>query len=115
MTTPPDSPRPTIVCLCGSTRFLEAFDAASLAETLSGNIVLSIGSHRTPDAAALAHLPEAERELALIRLARLHAHKIELADEVLVIDVGGYIGESTRREIEYARSGGKPVRYWQDP
>ena len=105
-------PRPPIVCLCGSTRFLEAFDAASLVETLSGHIVLSIGSHRTPDVAALAHLPEAEREVTLERLAQLHAHKIDLADEVLVINVGGYVGESTRREIEYARSRGKPVRYW---
>jgi hypothetical protein len=108
-------PRPTIVCLCGSTRFLEVFDAASLAQTLAGHIVLSIGSHRTPDSAALAHLAEAERELALTRLARLHAHKIELADEVLVINVGGYIGQSTRREIEYAEKLGKPVRYWENP
>jgi cell division protein FtsB len=46
-----------------------------------------------------------------IALDELHKRKIDLADEVLVLNVGGYIGESTRSEIEYARKLGKPVRY----
>lgn len=100
-----------MVCLCGSTRFLAAFDAASLAETLAGRIVLSVGSHRTPDAEALAHLSAEEQAEALARLAILHRHKIDLADEVLVINVGGYLGQSTRAEIEYAQGQGKRVRY----
>ena len=41
----------------------------------------------------------------------MHKRKIDMADEIFVIDVGGYIGESTRSEIEYARTNGKPVRY----
>ncbi|WP_243398410.1 hypothetical protein [Deinococcus koreensis] len=103
--------RPAIVCLCGSVRFLEAFDAASLAETLAGRIVLSVGSHRQRDEDALAHLSaEAQRE-ALSRLAGLHRAKIDLADEVLVINVSGYVGESTRAEIDYARAQGKRVRW----
>ncbi|UQN06360.1 hypothetical protein [Deinococcus sp. QL22] len=61
------------------------FDTASLAETLAGRIVLSIGSHRTPDAEALAHVTEKERVETLARLAALHRHKIDLADEILVI------------------------------
>ncbi len=105
--------RPPIVCLCGSTRFLKEFDDASLRETLAGRIVLSVGSHRTPDAQALAHLLQAEREEMLERLGALHRHKIDLADEVLVINVGGYVGQSTRSEIEYAKSLGKPIRYWE--
>ncbi|GAA5446334.1 hypothetical protein Ddep01_00070 [Deinococcus depolymerans] len=102
--------RPRVVCLCGSVRFLAEFDAASLAETLAGRIVLSVGSHRQRDEDALSHLRSVEREAALERLGELHLRKIDLADEVLVINPGGYVGESTRREIAYARQTGKPVR-----
>jgi len=45
------------------------------------------------------------------RLGGVHLHKIRIADEVYVVDPGGYLGESTRREIAYAESLGKPVRY----
>lgn len=92
-------------------RFLDAFDRASLAETLAGRIVLSVGSHRQRDEEAFAHLDARERAVALERLAELHRHKIDLADEVLVINVGGYVGESTRAEVEYARQQGKRVRW----
>ena len=102
--------RPIIVCLCGSVRFLEAFDAVSLAETLAGRIVLSVGSHRRRDEDVLAHLEPAGRLEALERLSVLHQHKIDLADEILVINVG----ESTRGEVEYARSLSKKVR-WLEP
>lgn len=102
--------RPTIVCLCGSVRFLEAFDQASLRETLAGRIVLSVGSHRQRDEDALSHLTDAERAAALDHLAALHRHKIDLADEILVINAGGYTGPSTRAEIAYARARGKTIR-----
>jgi len=46
------------------------------------------------------------------RLDTLHLRKIDLADEILVLNQDGYIGESTRREIDYAASLGKPVRFW---
>ncbi|WP_420595883.1 hypothetical protein [Deinococcus sp.] len=105
------SGRPTIVCLCGSVRFLEAFDAASLVETLAGRIVLSLGSHRQRDEDALVHLTASEKKATLERLTELHRHKIVLADEILVINVGGYTGESTRAEIAYARAQGKRVRW----
>jgi hypothetical protein len=42
---------------------------------------------------------------------RLHYHKIDMSDEILVINVNGYIGESTKKEIEYAVRTGKKVRY----
>jgi hypothetical protein len=110
---------PTTVCLCGSTRFLAEFDAASLAETLAGRIVLSVGSHRTPDAEAFASLTAVGKTEVFQRLAVLHRHKIDLADEILVIDVGGslggYLGESTRAEIEYAQQQGKRIRYLEAP
>ena len=100
--------RPTIVCLCGSTRFPLAFQQANLRETLSGKIVLSIGCNTKSD-----------QDLALgpvdkIALDLLHLFKIDLADEILVLNVGGYIGESTRREIDYARMQGKRIR-WIEP
>ncbi|PTA69486.1 hypothetical protein [Deinococcus arcticus] len=106
--------RPTIVCLCGSVRFLAEFDAASLAETLAGRIVLSVGSHRQRDEEAFSHLPAGERAAALNRLTELHRSKIDLADEILVINPGGYVGHHTRQEIEYARAQGKQVRWLEE-
>lgn len=98
----PDFPR--IVCLCGSTRFWTAFEAANLRETLAGRIVLSVGCYARSDKAIGLTPPEKER------CDELHLRKIDLADEVLVLNVGGYIGESTGNELAYALAGGKPVR-----
>lgn len=107
--------RPTIVCLCGSTRFGEAFRAANLRLTLAGNIVLSIGCDTKSD----AQLAEAEAlgqpfDLTKAALDDLHLRKIDLADRIMVLNVGGYIGESTSREIDYARSIGRPVDYLEE-
>jgi hypothetical protein len=97
--------RPPIVCLCGSTRFYEAFRQANLRETLAGNIVLSIGcDFKSDDALGLTDM---DKE----RLDELHKRKIDLADEILVLNVGGYIGSSTKSEIEYAIKNKKRVRY----
>ncbi|CAM3954475.1 hypothetical protein [Deinococcus marmoris] len=106
--------RPVIVCLCGSVRFLKEFDAASLAETLAGRMVLSVGSHLRSDAEIFTGLTGEEKQAALERLAELHHRKIDLADEILVVNVGGYVGETTQTEIEYARGQGKRIR-WLEP
>ena len=97
--------RPVIVCLCGSTRFLDAFQAANLHETLSGRIVLTIGCDTKSD--AMLGITDETKAM----LDELHLRKIDLADEILVLDVDGYIGASTRREIAYAEQHGKRVRY----
>jgi len=97
--------RPVIVCLCGSTRFAEAFRQANLCETLKGKIVLTIGCDFKSDEAL--GLSKATKQ----RLDELHLRKIDLADEILVLNVGGYIGQSTRQEIGYARRLGKRVRW----
>lgn len=106
---PPQCARPRIVCLCGSGRFREAFEQAEAKETMAGCIVLTIGLN-TKDVA---------RDPALSGmkpfLDELHLRKIDLADEVLVLNVGGYIGESTANEIRYAEQTGKPVRYLETP
>ena len=100
-----------IVCLCGSTRFSQAFHDANLHETLAGRIVLTIGCDMRSDDDLFAHLTEAEREQVKSNLDALHLDKIALADEVLVLNVGGYIGDSTRREIAHAQRLGVPIRY----
>jgi hypothetical protein len=107
--------RPTIVCLCGSTRFSEAFRKANLEETLAGKIVLSVGCDTKSDD-ALGLPPETKT-----KLDALHLKKIDMADEVLILnakpaDYGlagdrGYIGESTQRELVYALAHGKKVRF----
>lgn len=97
--------RPVVVCLCGSTRFSEAFRSANLQETLKGNIVLSIGcDFKSDDALGLTYV---DKE----RLDELHKRKIDLADEVLILNVGGYIGKSTQSELEYAITHNKKIRY----
>lgn len=108
----PRPTRPRIVCLCGSTRFYEHFQAANFAETMAGRIVLSVGffAHR-PEAMPIHGETVGITPEQKIELDALHFRKIELADEILVLNVGGYIGESTRREIEHATELKKPVRY----
>jgi hypothetical protein len=98
--------RPIVVCLCGSTRFKQAFIDANFRETMAGRIVLSVGWFSHADATVYA-LSDAEKAA----LDDLHLRKIDLADEVLVINCRGYIGSSTMKEIAYAKSLGKPVRY----
>lgn len=100
---------PVMVCLCGSTRFSEAFHEANLRETLAGRIVLTIGCDFKSDAdlALAGELTIGDKQ----RLDQLHRRKIDLADEILVLNVGGYLGESTRAEIAYATRLGKRIRY----
>jgi hypothetical protein len=100
---------PRIVCLCGSTRFTDAWRAANLRETLAGRIVLTIGCDTKSD-----DMLGLDAEVKL-RLDSLHFRKIELADEILVLNVGGYVGESTAREIAHARWLEKPVRWLETP
>ncbi|WP_406831916.1 hypothetical protein ABEG17_03585 [Pedococcus sp. KACC 23699] len=92
--------RPEIVCICGSARFVTAMRAANSELTLAGVIVLA------PSEADESPTPEQE-----VVLYALHLRKIDLADRVLVVNPGGYVGESTRREIAYARETGKSVAF----
>ncbi|MFI6415691.1 hypothetical protein [Streptomyces sp. NPDC050585] len=98
---------PRIVVICGSTRFMTEMAAAEVRETQAGRIVVKPGCDlKSPH--ELWSDPAEARALK-VRLDELHRAKIRLADEVLV--VGDYIGDSTRAEIAYARSLGKPVRF----
>jgi hypothetical protein len=102
--------RPKIVCLCGSTRFWREFQRAGLTETLAGNIVLSIGAASGTDDEHFGNLPREEYDRVKTMLDQLHLRKIDMADEVLILNPGGYIGESTGRELMYAVGEGKEIR-----
>lgn len=96
-----------VVCLCGSTKFKEAFIEANRTESINGNIVLTV--------AMFGHLEGLDMsgpEKAVFD--ELHFDKISLADEILVLNVKGYIGESTRKEIEFAKKIGKRIRYLEE-
>ena len=98
-----------VITLCGSTRFEAEFAEVNQRLTLDGCVVLSPGMFRLPD------LPgydwTADPSDLKGRLGGVHFQKIRMADEVYIVDPGGYLGESTRREIAYAESLGTPVRY----
>jgi hypothetical protein len=98
---------PRIVVICGSTRFMTEMNEADLRETKAGKIVVKPGC----DMKSPRELRSGPAEAGALkaRLDDLHRAKIRLADEVLV--AGDYIGDSTRAEIAYARSLGKPVRF----
>jgi hypothetical protein len=98
---------PRIVVICGSTRFMAEMAEADLRETKAGRIVVKPGCDMKSPHAFWSDPVEAEA--LKVRLDDLHRAKIRLADEVLV--VGDYIGDSTRAEIAYARSLGKPMRF----
>jgi hypothetical protein len=94
-----------IITLCGSTKFKEQFIAEQKRLTLEGNIVISVG--------LFGHSGDNEvwTENTKQMLDEIHFAKIDLADEIFVINYGNYIGESTRNEINYALSTGKKVNY----
>lgn len=106
--------RPTVVTLCGSTRFMDQFFASGWDETLKGRIVLSVGVAKHMDTPDGGHVGEALGPETCAALDELHKRKIDLSDEILVLNVDGYVGHSTRGEIEYAIKTRKIVR-WLEP
>lgn len=96
-----------IITLCGSTKFRDEFIAEQKRLTLEGNIIISVG--------LFGHSGDNEvwSESTKEMLDDMHLRKIDLADEIFVINKGGYIGSSTRKEIEYAKKNGKIVRYYE--
>lgn len=101
-----------IVCLCGSSRFKEAYQQAMLHETLQMKIVLTIGCVTSSDSELIeqGRLIEGMKE----RLDLLHLEKIKIADEVLFLNVCGYIGESTSRELLFAFGLDKQIHFWDE-
>ncbi|MDO4192590.1 MAG: hypothetical protein Q4D24_04760 [Erysipelotrichaceae bacterium] len=101
-----------VITLCGSTRFKDAFMEVQKRLTLEGNIVISVGLFgHSGDAEVWENMDEGTLTKTKEMLDDMHKRKIDLSDGIYVINVGGYIGESTRSEIEYAQMTGKSIQY----
>ena len=101
-----------VITLCGSTRFKDAFLEVQKRLTIDGNIVISVGLFgHSGDNEVWENMDEGTLTRTKAMLDDMHKRKIDMADEIYVINVGGYIGESTRSEIEYAKATGKTIRY----
>lgn len=106
--------KPPVVCLCGSTKFYHAYQLANYQETMKGKIVLSVGFF--PHSQEQVHGQEigcTDEQKAM--LDELHKRKIDLADEVLFLNVNNYMGNSTYSELAYAAEKGKQIRFLIKP
>ncbi len=101
-----------VVTLCGSTRFKDQFMEEQKRLTLEGNIVISVGLFgHSGDQEVWDGMDEGTFSKTKEMLDDMHKRKIDMSDSIFVINVGGYIGESTKSEIAYARAHGKEVKY----
>ena len=104
-----------VITLCGSTRFKDQFMEVQKRLTLKGNIVISVGLFgHSGDEEVWDGMDEGTLSKTKEMLDDMHKRKIDMADSIFVINVGGYIRESTRSEIEYAKAQGKEVRYLEE-
>ena len=104
-----------VVTLCGSTRFKDQFMEAQKRLTLDGYIVISVGLFgHSGDPEVWDGMDEGTLSKTKEMLDDMHKRKIDMADSIYVINVDGYIGESTTSEIEYAKAHGKEVRYLEE-
>lgn len=101
-----------VVCLCGSCRFYETWLKVAFEMSLQG--IITVGVAFWPGAREHGQMAGITPEQK-IELDELHKRRIDVADEVFVLNVGGYIGDSTKSEIKYAREHGKPVRWLEIP
>ena len=95
-----------VITLCGSTKFKEDFERVNRELTLAGNIVISVG--------CFGHSGDVFSDEQKIMLDDIHKRKIDMADAIYVINKDGYIGSSTKSEIQYALRTGKQIIYMED-
>lgn len=104
-----------VITLCGSTKFKDEFMKVQKKLTLEGNIVISVGLFgHSGNQEVWDGMDDGTLSKTKKMLDDMHKRKIDMADEIFVINVGGYIGDSTRSEIEYAKAHGKKVKYLED-
>ena len=104
-----------VITLCGSTKFKEDFMREQKRLTLEGNIVISVGLFgHSGDNEVWESMDEGTLTKTKKMLDDMHKRKIDMADEIFVINKNGYIGSSTRSEIEYAIKAGKKVNYMEN-
>ena len=105
--------KPKIVVLCGSSRYV---DIMAVAQWLieRDEQAIGMGLHLLPCWYSSEHIPDhlAEHEGVADAMDALHLRKIDLCDEVFVVNFRDYIGSSTRNEIEYAQKQGKKIRWY---
>lgn len=94
-----------VITLCGSTKFKREFEEVNKQLTLAGNVVISVGFFEQSEGIVITKEQEQLFE-------EIHRKKIDLSDEIVVIDVDGYIGSSTKKEIAYAKETGKGIQYY---
>jgi len=99
-----------VITLCGSTKFKDEFVEVQRKLTLEGNIVISVGLFGHADGEYETVLTDEVK----IMLDDMHKRKIDMAEEIFVINKNGYIGESTRSEIDYASKKGKKISYLEN-
>lgn len=95
-----------IITLCGSTRFKSQFEEMNRKLTLEGHVVLSVG--------VFGHSGDPLTEDQKIMLDEIHKRKIDMSDAIYVLNVGGYVGNSTASEIIYAHNHGKKIIYLEE-
>lgn len=107
--------KPSVICLCGSTRFTNEMLVKQWELTKKGHVVLSWCA--LPDSyfsgEDKAHIGDQEGVKEIVD--EVHKRKIDISDEVFILNIGGYIGESTRSEIDYAKLIGKKISYELEP
>ena len=96
--------KPTVITLCGSTKFKKEYIEQQRRLTLEGYIVLTVGFWGHIEARGIT----VEQK---VNANRLHLCKIDISSEIFVINPGGYIGESTVKEIRYAKMKKKTIKY----
>jgi hypothetical protein len=96
--------KPIIVCIVGSSKFRDYIRGLEQRETLKGKVTLQHGFYHHKDMVPISDTQKRELDELMLR-------KVDLADEVLVCNLNGYIGDSTKKAIEYAKSQHKPIRY----
>jgi len=109
--------KPKIITICGSTRFADLHQIIKWEFEKDGGVIcLTINylpeSYMRAKKLKLEHIGEQEGNKEI--LDELHFRKIDISDEVFIINRDGYIGESTRNEINYAKNKGKIIRYLDD-
>ena len=104
-----------VITLCGSTRFKDDFLKVQKELTLNGNIVISVGLFdHSEDSKTWENMDEGALTKTKKMLDDMHKRKIDMADSIHVINVNGYIGSSTKSEIEYAKLHNKKITYLEN-
>ena len=104
-----------VVTLCGSTRFKDEFIKEQKRLTLEGKIVISVGLFgHSGDNEVWENMSEDTLTKTKEMLDDMHKRKIDMADAIHVINVGGYIGSSTKSEFEYAKLHNKKITYLEN-